>query len=138
MSARLTLGNKRDFVIGSDLRDFIAQIANSSVKSEILEYFYYNPTSVYNPFLIAQAIGRKEEQVKEALNDFVESGLLRQIRDFPSPSYVPTENNSFHDSLDKFIRLFNSSNGRDLVRSIIDDMAAGNRHYHRAKSEGCV
>ncbi|MEQ8222018.1 MAG: hypothetical protein ABRQ37_06920 [Candidatus Eremiobacterota bacterium] len=138
MSARLTLGNRRDFVIGSDLKYFIAHIANSSIKSEILEFFYYNPSTVYSPFLISEAIGRKEEQVKEALDDFVEAGLLRQIRDVPSPSYVPMENSSFHDLLDKFIRLFNSNNGRELVRSIIDDMLAGNRHYNRKKRENCI
>lgn len=133
MSSSLPLVKKEDFIIGNDLKEFIAEIANSSIKSEILEFIYYNPSTLFNHFLIAQAIGRKEEQIKEALSDFVEARLLRQIREEPTPAYTTIGNNKFHDLLDRFIRLFNSSNGRELVRSIIDDMSAGNRYYRRER-----
>jgi len=131
MSSGYSLINKGEFIIGNDLKEFIAEIANSSIKSEILEFMYYNPTNVFNPSLIAQAIGRKEEQVREALSDFVEADLLRQIRDVPAVSYTAVANDRLQDLLDRFVRLFNSSNGRELVRSIIDDMSAGSRYYRR-------
>lgn len=131
MNVSVPLGDKKDFVIGSDLREFIVEIANSSIKSEILEFIYYNPCTVFSAFLIAKAIRRKEAQVKEALADFVEANILRQLRDVPTPSYTTIENSKFHDLLDRFIRLFNSNNGRELIRSIIEDMETVSRYYIR-------
>jgi len=72
-SIALKAGN---FFIDRDLTDFIVQVANSSLKTEILDFVYYHPSGVVNSYLIAKKIGRKERHVEEALSEMSEYQLL--------------------------------------------------------------
>ncbi len=116
-------------VISSDLRNFIVQVANSSLKTEILEFIYYNPNSVFDSSLLAVELERKEEQIKRALSDFVEANLLSPVENISEAYYIPVKNSKFLELLNKFVKLYNSPNGRQIICSIIIDRTNDNHFY---------
>lgn len=119
MSSCISLVCENSFIINDELRFFIRDIANTSIKTEILEFIYYNPLAIYNPSYIAQALQRKEEQIKEAIGDFVEKRILKPVQHISMTLY--SVNSRFYDIIDRFIKLFTSDNGREIVCSIVHE-----------------
>ena len=128
-----SLIDKGNTLISSDLRNFIVHVANSSLKTEILEFIYYNPNSVFDSSLLAVELERKEEQIKRALSDFVEANLLSPVESRSEPYYIPVKSSKFLELLNKFVKLFNSQGGRGIICSILID--GGNNNYYQKNSE---
>ncbi len=128
-SSLIDIGNT---LISSDLRNFIVHVANSSLKTEILEFIYYNPNSVFDASLLAAELERKEEQIKKALSDFVAANLLSPVEYISEPYYIPVKNSKFLELLNKFVTLYNSPNGRQIICSIIIDRGNDSHLYKTA------
>lgn len=124
-----SLTDRGNTLISSDLRNFIVQVANSSLKTEILEFIYYNPNSVFDASLLAVELERKEEQIKKALSDFVAANLLSPVEYISESYYIPVKNSKFLELLNKFVTLYNSPNGRQIICSIIIDRGNDNHLY---------
>lgn len=124
-----SLTDKGNTLISSDLRNFIVHVANSSLKTEILEFIYYNPNSVFDSSLLAVELERKEGQIKRALSDFVEANLISPVENRSESFYIPVKNSKFLELLNKFVTLYNSPNGRQIICSIIIDRENNNHCY---------
>ena len=129
----ISLTNRENTLIGNDLKNFIIQIANSSLKTEILEFIYYNPKRLLDSSLLARGLERKEEQIKKALSDFVEAKVLDHMKNIHGTYYIPVKNSEVLELLNKFIKLFNSQGGRGIICSII--INSGNNNYYRKNFE---
>ena len=127
-----SLIDRGNTLLSSDLRDFIVQVANSSLKTEILEFIYYNPNSVFDASLLAAELERKEDQIKKALSDFVAANLLSPVEYISEFYYIPVKNSKFLELLNKFVTLYNSPNGRQIICSIIIDRGNDDHLYKTA------
>ncbi|MEQ8190019.1 MAG: hypothetical protein ABRQ39_18760 [Candidatus Eremiobacterota bacterium] len=124
--------NTDNTLISTDLKNFIVYVANSSLKTEILEFIYYNPNSVFDSSLLALELDRKEEQIKRALSDFVKANLLYPVENIKDIYYIPVKNSTFLELLSKFVKLYNSPNGRQIICSIIIERDNNNHCYKRS------
>lgn len=117
LKASLMDGN---YGINCGLKEFIAEIANSSIKLEILDFIYSNPSTFFDSFHIAQSLGRDEIRVKEVLEDFVENGLLTKALEEPVTLYAHTFNNRYEKIINTFMKVYNSPSGRRLAISLLN------------------
>ena len=127
--SHMSLLNTDNTLISTDLKNFIVYVANSSLKTEILEFIYYNPNSVFDSSLLALELDRKEEQIKRALSDFVKANLLSPVENIKGIYYIPVKNSTFLELLSKFVKLYNSPNGRQIICSIIIERDNNNHCY---------
>jgi len=127
--SHMSLLNTDNTLISTDLKNFIVYVANSSLKTEILEFIYYNPNSVFDSSLLALELDRKEEQIKRALSDFVKANLLSPVENIKDIYYIPVKNSTFLELLSKFVKLYNSPNGRQIICSIIIERDNNNHCY---------
>jgi len=119
MSMASTVEYDSEILIDSALKDFVREIANSSVKGEVLEFIYYNPYSVFTTFSLSRAIKRKEEEIKRVLYDFFKMKILKTVKEAPLPVYIFASDDKLYNLLDRFVKTFNNPEGRGKMVSII-------------------
>ncbi len=62
--------------LDNDLHSFIEQYVDSFIKWDLVAYFHYNAGARGTPEEIAGKLGRKTEEIKEALETLDAKGLL--------------------------------------------------------------
>jgi len=102
--------------INGETREFITNFVDSFVKWDLLVFFYHNPNAVDNPNNIASRLGRKEEEVKEALEELKKKGLLSTKGESIYAFETSEENKKM---IEKFTKLLKDRNSRLEVLSLV-------------------
>lgn len=108
----------------SDLEEFIAKVANSFVKIELIKFFYHNPHFLGKTSDISQAIGRTPKRVSKGIDDLVIQGVIQKSGQKSAAiwSYKPEE--SMHEKITQFIKAYE---GPDLRQWIVNQVIRGGK-----------
>ncbi len=68
-------------VVGQELGKFIEEYVDSFVKWDLVTFFSFNPDDTGTADELAARLGRKKEDIKEALDDLAERNLLKCNQD---------------------------------------------------------
>ncbi len=82
---------KRIGDIDKELSRFIEEYVDSFVKWDLITYFYYTADSNGSPTEISSRLGRKQDEVEEALKILSEKGLVEYNKERDIYTYTPTE-----------------------------------------------
>ena len=108
-----------------DLEEFIAKVANSFVKIELIKFFYRNPHFLGKTGDISLAIGRNPKQISKGIDDLVVQGVIQKKSGQKNAaiwSYAPEE--SMHKMITQFI---NAYEGPDLRQWIVNQVIRGGK-----------
>lgn len=64
-------------VLGDELNNFIEEYVDSFVKWDLVTFFSFNPDITGSAEDLASRLGRKTDEIEEALNNLAEKQLLR-------------------------------------------------------------
>ena len=107
-----------------DLEEFIAKIADSFVKIELIKFFHYNPHFLGKTGDISLAIGRNPKKVSKGIDDLVLQGILKKNGQKSTAiwSYAPEA--SMHKKITQFIKTYE---GPDLRQWIVNQVIRGGK-----------
>ena len=121
MKTNRALKSKDENLIENDLKKFIREVVNSSLKAEILQFIYYNPYSVFTTSSLANSIKRKEQSIKKVLADLFKKKIVKKIKGAPLTLYIFAPDKNFISLLDRFMKTFSGHVGREEVAAIINE-----------------
>ncbi len=107
-----------------DLEKFIAKIADSFVKVELIKFFYHNPHFLGKMSDISLAIGRDPKRVSKGIDDLVLQGVIQKNGQKSAAiwSYAPEA--STHKKITQFIKAYE---GPDLRQWIVNQVIRGGK-----------
>jgi hypothetical protein len=107
-----------------DLEKFIAKIADSFVKIELIKFFHHNPHFLGKIGDISLAIGRDPKKVSKGIDDLVLQGVIKKNGQKSAAiwSYAPEA--SMDKKITQFIKAYE---GPDLRQWIVNQVIRGGK-----------
>ncbi len=102
-----------------DLQEFIATVANSFVKIELIKFFYHNPHFLGTAHDLAVAIGRNVARVSEGVGELVTTGIIQKSGEKNGAIWSYQPNEAIHQKATLFIRAYEE---HDRRRWIVDEV----------------
>ncbi len=114
----------RQFKWDKDLEEFVAEVADSFIKIELIKFFYHNPHFLGKTGDISLAIGRDPKKVSKGIDDLVVQGIIQKNGQKSAAiwSYAPEA--SMHKKITQFIKAYE---GPDLRQRIVNQVIRGGK-----------
>lgn len=94
------------------LEKFIEKHVNSFIKWDLLVFFHENPGAADTATSLANRLGRRPEDVRKALDEFGEGGILTTQADDPNVIYQYQPSPKIQPLIEAFIKSLDSREKR--------------------------
>ncbi len=102
-----------------ELRKFIERFVDSFVSWDLIVFFQNNPGIVDTPTGLASRLGRKEEEVRKALDGLCQKGLLRKKEGGGKEVYIYSPPPHLKKVVDEFTKSLDDRSFRLRVLSYL-------------------
>ncbi len=100
-----------------EIERFIDRRIHSPLDMDIIVYFHRNPVMVESAREIANRLGTDIKEVSKALHRFEARGIVRNMATRGTPLYAYSASNNLHSTIERFVKLVVSRQGRAIVDS---------------------
>ncbi|HIE08653.1 MAG TPA: hypothetical protein EYP65_02260 [Armatimonadetes bacterium] len=113
------------------VREFLVSVINSRVKLDLVLHFHRNRYTLDYAGGVAQKVGRREEEVRRALEELVEAGVVvrhtSKLHSDRPPIYAYTRDPRTQALVARLAEYCSSEGGRREVETIIDNAGGEER-----------
>lgn len=88
------------------VQDLLNSICNSIIKIGLVIFFHQNPGALDTAEGLARWVGKKETEVKKAMDELAKTGIIEVFGEGPSAIYSYTQDEVLLKAIDKFITGF--------------------------------
>jgi len=100
-----------------DVEQFIVDVIDSLVMWELVVFLWNNPGVTDNASGIAARLGRRSQDLTEALNSLVSHRILQKWGDPSEPIYAYHPTPALAKAIEKFMEFNNSKQGKLIIWS---------------------
>ena len=98
-----------------DLEEFIAKVANSFVKIELIKFFYHNPHFLGGGQDLSLAIGRDLKRVSKGINDLVVHGVIQKSGQKSAAIWSYQPDKTMHKKISRFVQSYEETDLRQWI-----------------------
>jgi hypothetical protein len=113
---------KRPTAEDKELEKFIAAVANSFVKIELIKFFFHNPHFLGTVQDVSMAIGRDPKRVSKGIDDLVTVGIIQKKGHKSGSLWTYTPDETLQKKITHFIKAYE---GPDLRQWIVNKVIRG-------------
>jgi len=111
------------------VREFLESVVNTRVKLDLVLHFHKNRYTLDYAGGVAQKVGREEGEVRRALEELAEAGVVvrhtSKLHSDRPPIYAYTRDPKIHALVAKLAEYCSNEGGRREVEEFIDNAGGG-------------